>query len=236
MTGAMDGDVDAATIRIYYESLFLLCESQEEFRTLADKLVDALPSGGFSPYIAKVAILCEMNAGAYSTIEQLNSRSVEMGVDPSAASYLKARFYFDVSKDAVKAMEALKPILAQTSTNVSSNRLEASLLSAQCLMASGKRDKALNELLGAVKLNPYFAKTFALMAENLIAMNTQLEKARQCAERARLLQPESEAIVKSLHSVYEKLVSEKERRHEIKVEWILGCRHRDAVEQCAPIT
>lgn len=55
------------------------------------------------------------------------------------------------------------------------------------------------------------------MAENLLAMNTQLEKARQCAERARLLQPESETITKTLHGVYEKLVGREERQCMIKL-------------------
>lgn len=155
----VDGDVDAAIIKVYCESKFLLCESQEEFRTLADKLRAVLPTSGLSPSMAKITVLCELNTGTFSTVDQLNSRTVELGVDPATASYLKARFYLDVSKDAAKALEELKPILTNTSIS-GLDRLETSLLSAQCLMASSKRDKALNELLSAVKLSPYFAKVY----------------------------------------------------------------------------
>ncbi|KAI1714353.1 tetratricopeptide repeat protein 37 [Ditylenchus destructor] len=78
------------------------------------------------------------------------------------------------------------------------------LLLARILVAKGQRQLANTQLVLAAQKDPYNAEVFQVLAENMFATNTDAQKARACAERAKLLNPASEKIAKLLHDIYVK--------------------------------
>jgi tetratricopeptide (TPR) repeat protein len=161
-----------------------------------------------SATLRKLLVLIESKR--LSTMTEFNSIVSELGVEStSTVAYLRVYFVLNAMDDPGKALELLKaPALTNVEgTALPQERLDIALLSAKCAMGARRRDRALNELLAAVKMNAYFPDTFILLGENLLAMGTQLEKAKQCAERALLLKPSSERAARVLLSASEKLVS-----------------------------
>lgn len=72
-------------------------------------------------------------------------------------------------------------------------------------MKKNLRPMANTQLVAAVKLDQYNSMTFYLLAENLFYLPGQCKKAKSCAERSLLLNPNSEKCTKLLDDINLKL-------------------------------
>lgn len=86
-----------------------------------------------------------------------------------------------------------------------SNFCNITELNAQILIERNQRQLAISQLVNAAQKNQYSSKIFFYLSESLY-VTSSLEKAKLCAERARLLNPRSEKIAKLLYEIYNKLV------------------------------
>lgn len=106
----------------------------------------------------------------------------------------------EISRDEIREAMQFESVLTEFS-----NICNITVLNAQILIERDQRQLAISQLVNAAQKNAYSSKIFCLLAENLFT-TLLFEKAKLCAERARLLNPQSERTAKLLYEIYTKQV------------------------------
>ncbi|KAI1711502.1 tetratricopeptide repeat protein 37 [Ditylenchus destructor] len=196
---------------------FKLAETDDEFREIVATLKKTFgedPAQFCSTKLKQIYFKSLIKVGEIRDVEQLETLlkdtfheddAVEGCSNANAAFQLQSFLNLHINGNLDLAREQIRQ--AMTSENKDrhpSDECEDILLLARILVAKGQRQLANTQLVLAAQKDPYNAEVFQVLAENMFATNTNPQKARACAERAKLLNPGSEKIAKLLHDIYAK--------------------------------
>lgn len=203
------------------QARFELCETHEDFEALR-RLLDS--AGALSQSVQTLRIRC-LIALRQTTLNELEASAKQANLPEQTMHSLRAAFYFVVEQDLELAREEVRAALGFGEAHI-----RDTLLSVETLILRKQIQPAIAQLSNAAQANPFNAELFRMLADALLKCSNP-DKARQCAERALLLNPSSERAARLLDGILIEQVTDRRHNRSSLTYCPLGSRRRHSNDE-----